>query len=160
MRFMCNILFYISITGCALDLRDTKNRVIGSIQVRLETKPSGPLNPSTVTVRSDVTRLQSAVLTAELDRSSRIGASPTVQIAKATRAIAGQILDNGLEQLESVTAKLEKLLKNLEPVMTVMDEASKVNFLLYLISIYKSLILPCSGSSLRSGRMECCLIAL
>ena len=137
MRFMCNILFYISITGCALDLRDTKNRVIGSIQVRLETKPSGPLNPSTVTVRSDVTRLQSAVLAAELDRSSHIGASPIVQIAKPTRALTGQISDSGLEQLESVTAKLGKLLKNLEPVMTVMDEASKVNFLLYLVSIHE-----------------------
>ena len=160
MRFMCNILLYIPITDCTLDLRDTKNRVIGSIQVRLETKPSGPLNPSTVTVRSDVTRLQSAVLTAELDRSSRIGASPTVQIAKATSAMTGQISNSGLEQLESVTAKLEKLLKNLEPVMTVMNEASKVNFLLYLASIYESPILSCSGSSLRSGRLECCLIAL
>ena len=104
--------------------------------------------------------MQSAVLMVELDRSSRIGASPTVQIAKATSAMTGQISNSGLEQLESVTAKLGKLLKNLDPVMTVMDEASKVNFLLYLVSIYESLILPCSGSSIHSGRMECCLIAL
>ena len=124
-----------------LDLRDTKNRIIGSIQVRLETKPSGPLNPSTVTVRSDITRLHSAALTAELNRSSRIRAYPTVQIAKHTCTMVGQISDSGLEQLESVTSKLRTLLENLEPVMTVMDEASKVYSLLNLVSIYKSLIL-------------------
>ena len=125
--------------------------MIGSISVRLEMKLSCPLN--LVTIHNNVTKLQSAVLNAKLDRSSRLGASPAVQIA-------GEISDSGLEQLESVTSKLRKLLENLKPVMTVMDEASKVNFLLYLVSIYESLILPCSGSSIRSGRMECCLIAL
>ena len=124
---------YNSLTDCVLDLRDSKNRMIGSISVRLES--SGPLNP--VTVRNDVTRLQSAVFNAELDKSGHLEASPAVQMVKATRAIAGEISDSGLEQLESVTAKLGKLLKNLEPVMTVMDEASKVNFLLYLVSIYE-----------------------
>ena len=119
-----------------LDLRDTKNRMIGSISVRLEMKSSGPLNP--ITARNNVTRLQSAVL----DRSGRLEASPAVQIAKATRAMAGEISDSGLEQLESVTGKLGKLLENLEPVMTVMDEASKVHSLLYLVSIYGLLIPP------------------
>ena len=121
-----------------LDLRDTKNHMIGSISVRLES--SGPLNP--VTVRNDVTRLQSAVFNAELDKSGHLEASPAVQMVKATRAIVGEISDSGLEQLESVTSKLRKLLENLKPVMAVIDGASKVHTLLNLALISKSLILP------------------
>ena len=102
--------------------------MIGSISVRLEMKSSGPLNP--ITARNNVTMLQSAVLDADLDRSGCLETSPAVQIAKTTRAMAGEISDSGLEQLESVTGKLGKLLENLEPVITVMDEASKVHSLL------------------------------
>ena len=103
-------------------------------------KSSGPLNG--ITARNNVTMLQSTVLDADLDRSGRLETSPAVQIAKTTRAMAGEISDSGLEQLESVTGKLGKLLENLEPVMTVMDEASKVHSLLYLVSIYGLLIPP------------------
>ena len=134
------MLLYIPITDCTLDLRDTKNCIIGSISVRLEMKPTDPLNP--LTVRNDVTRLQSAVLNAELDKSGRPEASPVVQMTKAICALAGEMPHSGLEHLESVTGKLGKLLENLEPVMTVMDEASKVYSLLNLASMHKLLILP------------------
>ena len=89
-----------------LDLRDTKNGIIGSVSVRLEMKSSGPLNP--ITVRNGVTSLQSAVLNAKLDRTGRLESSPAVQAVKDTGVIAGEISDSGLEQLESVTGKLGK----------------------------------------------------
>ena len=127
------------IIDCTLNVQNTKKQIIGSISVRLELKPSSSLNP--ITVRNDLTRLQSAVFNAELDKSGRLEASPVVQKAKAAHALAGEMSYSGLEKLERVTGKLEKLLENLKPVVTVMDEASKVDSLLNLASIYKSLIL-------------------
>ena len=111
-------------TDCVLDLRDKSTlRVTGTILVRVEDK--FPILLNATDIRKDVAVTQSMVEKAELDKSGRLEESSSTQIVKATYDMASG--PGGLEQLKSAGVKLGRLVENLEPVMAVMDEASKVN---------------------------------
>ena len=107
-----------------LDLRDKSTlRIIGTILVRVESKSPIPLNATDI--RKDVAVTQSMVEKAGLDKSRRLEESSSAQMVKATCDTAPG--PGGLEQLKNAGAKLGQLVENLEPVIAVMDEASKVN---------------------------------
>ena len=116
-------------TDCVLDLRDKSTlRIIGTILVRVEDKSPIPLNAPDI--RKSVSATQSMVEKAGLDKSRRLEESSSAQTVKATCDTAPG--PGGLEQLKSAGAKLGRLVENLEPVITVMDEASKVNYFMKL----------------------------
>ena len=109
---------------CVLDLRDKSTlRIIGTILVRVECKSTIPLNA--MDIRKDVAVIQSMAGKAELGKLGRLEEPSSSQMVKSTCNITRG--PGGLEQLKSAGAKLGKLVEGLEPIMAVMDEASKVN---------------------------------
>ena len=125
-----------------LELRGTKNQIVGTVSVRLELNSPGPLDPTAI--QEDIAGLQSVVHKTNLVgglEHLQVEASPVDQMTKNTRVLVGEISSNGLKQLEGAAAKLGKLLEALKLVITAMDEASKVHSLLNPVFMCSSLIL-------------------